>query len=212
MQAYLASWGCVLKEDIKEAQILGIRVLNKENISSILHDVEYFDVVNEKDKVIGKASRDECHKKGLLHRASHILILNSEGKILFQKRSMEKDLYPGWWIDSAAGHLDSGEGYETAAHRELKEELGIDTNLVYLFLKRKQWKGKGKIDNEIVKVFGGKHSGPFNIEKSEVDFVKFLSLKEVLSLMKTDKVTPLTVEILKELKKNPTILKRLNLL
>src|SRR3989338_10309111 len=163
MQAYLASWGCVLKEDIKEAQILGIRVLNKENISSILHDVEYFDVVNEKDKVIGKASRDECHKKGLLHRASHILILNSEGKILFQKRSMEKDLYPGWWIDSAAGHLDSGEGYETAAHRELKEELGIDTNLVYLFLKRKQWKGKGKIDNEIVKVFGGKHSGPFNI-------------------------------------------------
>ena len=186
--------------------------MGKEIISSILQEVEYFDIVDENDNVIGKASRNECHKKGLLHRASHILILNSEEKILFQKRSMEKDLYPGWWIDSAAGHLDSGEDYESAVHRELKEELGIDTNLVYLFSKRKRWEGDGKIDNEVIKVFGGKHNGPFNIEKSEVDFVKFLSLQEAIHLMKTDKVTPLTVEILKELKKNPTILKRLNLL
>ena len=209
VQAYLASWGCVLKEDIKEAQKIGVKILDKNNLGDLKK--EYFDVVDKNDKVVGKASRDECHKKGLLHRASHILILNSEGKILFQKRSMGKDLYPGWWIDSAAGHLDSGEDYESAAHRELKEELGIDTDLVYLFSKRKKWKGDGKIDNEAIKVFGGKHNGTFNIEKSEVEFVKFLSLQEALHLIKTDRVTPLTVEILKELKKNPTILKRLGL-
>ncbi len=93
VQAYLASWGCVLQEDIKEAQKLGVTILDKNNLEDLKK--EHFDVVNDEDKVIGKAPRDECHAKGLLHRASHILILNSEGKILFQKRSMEKDLYPG---------------------------------------------------------------------------------------------------------------------
>ena len=90
---------------------------------------EYFDIVDECDKVIGKASRDKCHKDGLLHRGIYIIITNSKKEILLQKRSMKKDLYPGLWTTSVSGHVDCGESYEKAAHREMKEEIGTTGKL-----------------------------------------------------------------------------------
>jgi 16S rRNA (adenine1518-N6/adenine1519-N6)-dimethyltransferase len=92
---------------------------------------ELFDVVDEQDCVIGQATRQEVHEKGLLHRAVHILVFNKKHDCLLQKRSALKDRHPGVWDSSAAGHLDAGEDYETAARRELEEELGItDTPLI----------------------------------------------------------------------------------
>ena len=172
---------------------------------------EYFDVVNDDDKVIGTASRDECHKKGLLHRAVHIIILNSKCEILLQKRSMEKDLYPGWWIDAAAGHVESGETYKDAAKREMMEELGISTELEELFRVKRRWAGDDKIDNEVVDVYFGYSNGPFKVPKDEVDFVKFFPALKILEMMKTEKFTPSTVVIFDELKKRPELLKRLRL-
>jgi len=172
---------------------------------------EYFDVVDENDNVIGKASRNECHKKGLMHRAVHITIINSKGQILLQKRSMNKDLYKGWWIDGAAGHVDSGESYEEAARREIKEELGIDVKLEELLKLKKKWSGNGKTDNELITLYLGKSDGPFNPPKDEIDFVKFFKPKEVLAMLKTEKFTPGTQAIFEELKKHPKLLKRLGL-
>lgn len=172
---------------------------------------EYFDIIDENDKIIGKASRDECHKKGLLHRAVHIMIINSKGKMLLQKRSMKKDLYKGWWIDAAAGHVDSGESYEGTAKREMMEELGIDVNIEELFRVRKKYASNSYVDNEIVTVYLGKSNGPFKFDKNEVDFVKFFPPKKVLEMLKTEKFTPVTVVIFEELEKHPAILKKLGL-
>jgi len=86
---------------------------------------EMFDVVDAEDHVIGQAPRQEVHDRGLMHRAVHILVFNRHRDCLLQKRSMLKDRHPGVWDSSAAGHLDAGESYETAAIRELEEELGI---------------------------------------------------------------------------------------
>jgi len=164
---------------------------------------ECFDVVDENNNVIGKATREECHTKGLWHRAVHIIIVNSKGEILLQKRSMKKDLYKGYWIDAAAGHVDSGETYEETAERELKEELGISTKLTKLF-DFKKYTGN---DNEIIRVFGGKHDGPFRINKEELDFVEFFTLDEINKKLKTEQFTPATVEVFKEINKNPNVLK-----
>ncbi len=166
---------------------------------------EYFDVIDEKNEIVGKASREECHKNGLWHRAVHIIIVNSEGKILLQKRSMKKDLYKGYWIDAAAGHVDHGESYEETAERELEEELGIKTRLVKLF-DFKKYTGN---DNEIIRVFGGKHDGLFKPNRDEMDKVEFFTLNEINKMLKTEKFTPGTVEIFREINKNPDILKRL---
>jgi isopentenyl-diphosphate delta-isomerase type 1 len=86
---------------------------------------EWFDVVNERDEVVGRATRRDVHARGLLHRAVHVLVFDRQGRVFLQKRSMKKDMSPGLWDSSCSGHLDSGEDYDTAAQRELGEEIGL---------------------------------------------------------------------------------------
>jgi len=86
---------------------------------------ELFDVVDDRDSVIGQAPRGEVHARGLKHRAVHVFAFTASGDLLLQKRSHLKDSCPGLWDSSAAGHLDVGESYAACALRELGEELGI---------------------------------------------------------------------------------------
>lgn len=86
---------------------------------------EIFDVVNERDEVIGRAPRKEVHARKLWHRAIHVLVFNARGEIFLQKRSMLKDTAKGQWDSSSSGHLDSGENYDACAVRELREEIGL---------------------------------------------------------------------------------------
>ena len=86
---------------------------------------EIFDVVNERDEVIGQAPRREVHARGLWHRAVHVLVFNARGEVFLQKRSMLKDMHPGTWDSSSSGHVDAGEDYDACAVRELREEIGL---------------------------------------------------------------------------------------
>ena len=86
---------------------------------------EIFDVVNERDEVIGSAPRKEVHAKGLWHRAVHVLVFNQRGDIFLQKRSMKKDIAGGKWDSSSSGHVDQGEDYDVCAVREMREEIGV---------------------------------------------------------------------------------------
>jgi isopentenyl-diphosphate delta-isomerase len=85
---------------------------------------ELFDVVDGQDEVIGQAPRREVHARNLLHRAVHVLVHDAAGRLFLQRRSLSKDSFPGCWDASCTGHVDAGEDYETAARRELGEELG----------------------------------------------------------------------------------------
>jgi isopentenyl-diphosphate delta-isomerase type 1 len=86
---------------------------------------EFFDVVDHRDRVIGRAARDEVHARKLKHRAVHVLLFNERGELFVQKRAAGKDTFPGCYDSSAAGHLNSGETYDGCAVRELREELGL---------------------------------------------------------------------------------------
>jgi isopentenyl-diphosphate delta-isomerase type 1 len=86
---------------------------------------ELFNVVDEHDQVVGEAPRREVHAKNLLHRAIHVIIHDHQGHLFLQKRSRAKDTFPGCWDSSCSGHVDAGEDYLAAAHRELGEELGL---------------------------------------------------------------------------------------
>ena len=87
---------------------------------------EILDVVDTDDKVVGSASREEIHANGWMHRSVHILVFSPVGELFLQKRSPDKDENPGLWDTSAAGHVDSGEGYPESARREFREELGLN--------------------------------------------------------------------------------------
>jgi 16S rRNA (adenine1518-N6/adenine1519-N6)-dimethyltransferase len=81
--------------------------------------------VDEKDQVIGSATIKEIWSRGLRFRVSRIMVEEPGGRVLLQKRLSTKDLYPGRWDNSAAGHVDAGETYLVAARRELAEEIGL---------------------------------------------------------------------------------------
>jgi isopentenyldiphosphate isomerase len=80
--------------------------------------------VDENDEIISYGSRETAIKDGIIHRIVRVLVFNSNGEILLQKRS-EKVHVPNKWDQSAAGHVDEGEDYTMAAKRELEEEMGI---------------------------------------------------------------------------------------
>jgi len=86
---------------------------------------EVFDVVDARDEVVGQAMRGEVHAQRLRHRAVHVLVFDARGRVFLQKRSRAKDTAPGCWDSSCSGHVDAGEDYDAAAHRELGEELGL---------------------------------------------------------------------------------------
>lgn len=98
---------------------------------------EVFDVVNEKDEVVGNALRSEVHQdKSLIHRSVAVLVFQND-RLYLQRRSKTKDTYAGYWTCSCSGHVDTGETYKDAAKRELSEELGLQIDAPLLFLKKK---------------------------------------------------------------------------
>lgn len=86
---------------------------------------ELFDVVDEHDQVIEVRPRSEVHRLQLRHRATHIFLFRSDGRMLIHLRSASKEEFPSVWTSSASGHVSSGETYFNSAVRELQEELGI---------------------------------------------------------------------------------------
>jgi isopentenyl-diphosphate delta-isomerase len=138
---------------------------------------ELFDVVNERDEVIGRQTRAEVHRLGLRHRAVHVLVFNRRGEVFLQKRSRLKDTFPGAWDSSASGHLDSGEDYDACAVRELGEEIGLvlERPPARLF----------KIDacaetgQEFVWVYQHESEGPFVLHPAEIETGDWFSPEHV---------------------------------
>lgn len=129
--------------------------------------MEWFDVVNERDEVVGQAPRQEVHARGLRHRAVHVLVFNGRGQLFLQKRSRWKDREPGLWDSSASGHVDAGEAYDTAAVRELREELGVE-----LAVPPRRWfklEACPETDQEFVWVYCLEHGGPFAWPAEEIE-------------------------------------------
>ena len=143
---------------------------------------EIFDVVNERDEVIGRARRNEVHARGLLHRAVHVLVYNARGEIFLQKRSMKKDRQPGVWDSSASGHVDSGEDYDPCAVRELKEEIGLAVSVTpQRFFKIPACE---ETDQEFVWVYRCENEGPFTLHPDEIDEGRWFTPGEVTRWVK----------------------------
>lgn len=93
---------------------------------------EMFDVVDADDVVIEQRPRSEVHARKLLHRAVHVFLFRSDGRLLIQLRSAGKDEYPSCYTSSASGHVSAGDDYDETALREMQEEIGITAELEFL--------------------------------------------------------------------------------
>jgi isopentenyldiphosphate isomerase len=143
---------------------------------------EIFDVVNERDEVIGKKPRNEVHRLGLMHRATHVLVFNKGGQVFLQKRSMIKDRQPGLWDSSASGHVDSGEDYDSCVMRELREEIGLQLSEVPQRLFKMP--ASAETDQEHVWVYRCEAEGPFQLHPEEIERGDWFEPAQVTSWMK----------------------------
>jgi isopentenyldiphosphate isomerase len=128
---------------------------------------EIFDIVNDRDEVIGQLPRRQVHREGHKHRAVHILVFNARKEIFLQKRSMKKDTHPDAWDSSSSGHVDSGEDYDAGAIRELREELGLVINAPPARLFKID--ACAETDQEFVWVYRLESEGPFTLHPEEID-------------------------------------------
>jgi len=163
------------------------------------NDVVSFDdekliLVDKYDNVVGYKSKSECHENdGILHRAFSIFIFNDKNQLVLQKRSSQKQLWPLYWSNSCCSHPRKGEDYETAVHRRLKEELGIDTDLNYLykFVYQVPFKDIGS-EHELCSVYIGRSNDQIVVNKNEIAEWRFVDLTAMESEMKEypEKFTP----------------------
>lgn len=163
--------------------------------------MELLDICNEDGFQTGETvSRDIAHRDGILHRTAHVWVVRKKEAgydILLQKRSMEKDSFPGLYDTSSAGHIPAGEESLPSALRELAEELGITAQpqeLSYAGMFRiqydKNFHGKRFRDNEVARVYV--YQEPVEIEDltlqaSEVEEVRWFDLEEVYREIQTSR-------------------------
>lgn len=138
---------------------------------------EFFDVVDEQDEVIDRRPSSECLELGLLHRAIAIFLFDGRDMVYLQRRAPRMKWYPGHWTVSVTGHVSSGETYEQAARREIREELGLDCELARVTkVKTPVWPYGSDTEREYLAIFKGRASRPkimLSDESKEGEFVRF---------------------------------------
>lgn len=146
---------------------------------------EYVARVDDYDNVVEIVTRAVAGKYGYNVRIAAVLVFNDKNEILLQKVSLKKKKDAGKWSYSAAGHVDAGEDYPTAALRELKEELGIDGKIEdYIGLSR-TIDPITKQKKSFHRVYKVKHNGPFIFDKEEAEEIQFFSIEKLAIMTKT---------------------------
>ena len=134
-------------------------------------------LVDEGDRETGTMEKMEAHRRGVLHRAFSILLFNSKGELLLQKRSSEKYHSGGLWTNTCCSHPHPGESIIAAANRKLKQEMGIDLYPEFAF----KFIYKTSLDHQLIEheydhVLIGQFDGQPEINPEEVEDWKFIDV------------------------------------
>jgi len=134
---------------------------------------ELLDLVDENDNVIGEVLMNQANRDpNLIHRESGVLLFDGRRKLLLQQRSFKKTVSPGVWEVTAAGHVTKGLTPIEAAHKELKEEIGFDTELKFI----EKHKVKQSNETHLTYFYLGKYTGQRVItNKDEVEAARLFS-------------------------------------
>lgn len=160
--------------------------------------LELFDVVDEDGEPTGETiERTLAHSQGIRHRTAHVWLLRRRQdrvEILLQKRSQNKDSFPGCYDISSAGHIPAGVDYISSALRELKEELGEEAAPEELHCcgvrhirYEENFYGKPFRDNQVSKVYvlwRDKEPEDFVLQREEVEEVRWFEFDRCMELVK----------------------------
>jgi isopentenyldiphosphate isomerase len=132
-------------------------------------------VVSPDNRFLRWEARHAIHEQRLPHRSVHVMIFDSAGRMLLQRRHPQKQTYPNYWDTAVAGHVEDGDYhagpddeldlvYERVALRELEEELGVQTELRLLG----RFSPAEGVHYEHFQLYSGVSDGPFTLQPEEV--------------------------------------------
>ena len=145
-----------------------------------------YDVFTKEGEYLGTRPASVCcegENPVFYYKLVWTILLNENNEILLQKRSTNLRRYPGRWEFSSSGHVDLGENELDACVREAKEELGISLSKDNIRLV-KMWVHRNALAYTYIARI--KNDTKFNLQKDEVDEVKYVSLYEFKQLIYTD--------------------------
>ncbi len=154
---------------------------------------ELVDIVDEFDDVIEVVTRREMRAGVLRHRAVYIAVQGRDGRLLVHQRSFAKDVRPGAWDIAVGGVVGSGESYESAALRELAEEIGV-TGVTPTPI------GGGTFGDHSFELIGRcyhlVHDGPFVFADGEVIQARWVDARQLEVLLRDEDVVSDSVALL----------------
>lgn len=165
--------------------------------------MEMIDIIDEQGNPTGQTiERTIAHQKGILHRTAHVWLFryrNGVIQILLQKRSKNKDSYPGCYDISSAGHIPAGVDFLSSALRELQEELGLTVQpneLIYCGKRRihyeEQFYGVPFIDNQVSNVYmiwKDIETSDLTLQQEEVEEVIWMDFVKCLEAVKRNTIS-----------------------
>ena len=132
--------------------------------------LEIVTVVDGENRPVAELPRHRVRGENLPHRATYIFVFDRRGRVLVQRRTATKDLYPSCYDLAAGGVVAAGESYEECAEREAEEELGIRGTVLEpkldLYYEDERTRCFGR-------VFTCVHDGPFILQPEEVESAAF---------------------------------------
>ncbi len=148
---------------------------------------EWVDVVDDDDRVIGRATRADMRARNLSHRAVYVFVHNSRHELFVHRRTLTKDVYPGFCDVTVGGVVAAGEEYDAAAARELAEELGVTgaplARLGTIRYADERTRVRGV-------VYAARHDGPFVLQAEEIASGGFVSLAEAERMTREERCCP----------------------
>lgn len=157
--------------------------------------MELWDVYNKDRIKTGKTMvRGSEFEPDAYHMVVHVCIFHSDGRMLIQQRQPDKDSWPNMWDLTVGGSSVSGDTSQTAAEREVMEELGHQLDLQAkrpsLTVNFERGFDDFYLIEEDVDVSGLK------VPSEEVQKVKWATKEEIVSLIHSGEFIPYHISLL----------------
>jgi isopentenyl-diphosphate delta-isomerase len=142
-------------------------------------------LVSETGAAVGTMTKLAAHRApGRLHRAFSVLLLDSSGRLLIQRRARTKYHFAGLWSNSCCGHPAPGQDVLDAASIRLADELGLAVppgrlRRIGAVVYRAADPVSGLVEWEFDHVVVGSVRGRPDPNDAEVEEVAFVSLDDL---------------------------------
>lgn len=144
-------------------------------------------LVDENDNEVGVMEKLEAHRQGRLHRAFSMLVFNSSGELMLQRRARTKYHSGGLWTNTCCSHPRPGEKIQDSVRRQLCYEMGIEVDPKFIFkFKYRAVLDNNLIENEFDHVFIGMYDGVPKLNETEAEDWRFEDIPTLKEWMKND--------------------------